>query len=190
MPNPISQSKSRKNLGLAALEALGRLAGGWSADNPAVVLSDRPKDDKLLELNPKTPESILEDFVAMHLILSVGQCTAQLRNLAFFLSTGPLLLVLMMTSYPFQPQRFLLTCLTSVIVLIVGGVLWVYIQLDRDEFLSRVSHTPPNRVTLDGKFFTSSAAIAIPLIGLIVAQFPYLADTFNDWLAPVMRAFK
>ena len=132
----------------------------------------------------------VEDLLALELVNFVGECTVHLRNLAGFLAIGPLLLLLAATSYPFQPQRFLLVSIWGVLLAVAGGVLWTYIQMERNEVLSRVSKTSPDRVSLNWTFLTQAAAILVPLLGAVLTQFPFASDSFNQWLDPVVRILK
>ena len=93
-------------------------------------------------------------------------------------------------SYPFQPQRFLQVCIWTILFMVVGGVVWVYIRMEKNEFISRLSRTAPNQVTLDRTFLGNILAFVIPLGGVVLAQFPFFSDSLNQWLEPITRVLK
>lgn len=131
-----------------------------------------------------------EDLVALECVAYVSECAAHLRNLATLLGLVPVLLLLTVMVYPFQPRRFLILALGSLLLAVVAGVIYVYVQIDRNEILSRVSGMTPNRVDIDRTFLTNILTFLVPLIGLIVAQFPSFSDTLNQWVGPLFRSLK
>ena len=132
----------------------------------------------------------LEDLLALQLVNFLSECTIHLKNQAAFLAIGPILLLLAASSYPFQPQRFLVVSIWTLLIAVSAGVLWAYVQMERNEVLSRISKTPPDRVSFNWTFLTQSTAILIPLLGAVIAQFPFVSDTFNQWLDPLVRTMK
>ena len=119
-----------------------------------------------------------------------SECTVQLKNLAQFLAAGPLLLLLAVSSYPFQPQRFLVITAWALLIAVSAGLLWTYIQMEHNEVLSRVSKTPPDKVTWSWSFVTQIMTVIVPLLGAILTQFPYVSDAINQWLQPILRVLK
>jgi hypothetical protein len=83
-----------------------------------------------------------------------------------------------------------LVWLWAILVTVVGCVLWVYIQMERDEILSRVSKTSPNGVQIDRTFLTNTLAFVLPLLAAILTQFPFVSDTINQWIEPITRIVK
>jgi hypothetical protein len=150
------------------------------------------EDDTKEKAKPE-PESVVtmaEDLLAMEFLGIVSQYAAHLRNLATFLALAPLLLVWAVMSYPFIPQQYMLVYLWGAWATIVTGVVYVYIQMDRDAFLSHVSRTRPNHVTFDATFFTSILALVVPILGVILTQFPFISDSLNQWLGPILRVLR
>ena len=87
---------------------------------------------------------------------------------------SPLLLLLAITVYPFQPQRMLSIVVSAAIVLAALGLAsWVFIQIDRDPVCcSRISRTTPNVASFDLSLATKLLPMLVPIIGLILATFP------------------
>jgi hypothetical protein len=65
----------------------------------------------------------------------------------------------------------------------------VYAGLDRDSTLSHITNTVPG--TLGSAFwFRIASFVGVPALGLIVAQFPEIADFVVSWVQPSMNAMK
>ncbi len=131
-----------------------------------------------------------EGLIALEVVMLAGQCSVHLKNITYYLAVAPILLLMSVGSYPFQPQRFLQVCLWAILLAVVAGVVWVYVRMERDELLSRVSKTNPNKVQFDRTFLTHILAFIIPLVGIALAQFPYVSDMLNQWLAPISGVLK
>jgi hypothetical protein len=131
-----------------------------------------------------------EDLMALQVVAYVSQTTVQLRTLAYYLAVSPVVLLIAIGSYPFQPQRFLQVCIWTILFLVVGGVISVYVWMEKNEFISRVSRTTPNQVSLDRTFLSNILAFVIPLAGVALTQFPFLSDSLNQFLEPITRVLK
>jgi hypothetical protein len=75
------------------------------------------------------------------------------------------------------------------LIAVAAGVVWVYVQMECDDVLSRVAKTP-NRVSLNATFLTHIVAIMIPLAGAVLTQFPSISDSLNQFLEPILRVLK
>jgi hypothetical protein len=96
-----------------------------------------------------------------------------MRNLLTCVTAGGLLLLVTISSYPFEPRQFLMLSLWSFILSVVVSVTIVLVQMDGDEVFSRVGGTTPHQFTWDRTF--SSALFThgvLPVAGLLAAQFP------------------
>jgi hypothetical protein len=152
--------------------------------DPADVATTRPAS----ELDEWVEAA--EDLIALQIIAFVSQCSVHLKALAIYLGIAPVLLLIAVGSYPFQPQRFLEVCIWGLVVLVLGGVVSVYILMEKNEFLSRVSKTAPNRVTVDRTFMANVLAFVIPIAGVVLAKFPFVSDSLNLLLEPIGRVIK
>jgi hypothetical protein len=133
---------------------------------------------------------LAEDYVLISLIFHLRRFAPPLRKLASFLMTSPVILLLAITIYPFQPQR-MLTMLIWILVLGAASLsIWIFIQIDRDPFVSRVSNTTPNAVNFDVSFISSLMPLLVPVLGLILTVFPDLQFFMRSVLEPVARAIK
>ncbi|HKB35633.1 MAG TPA: hypothetical protein VKD72_04210, partial [Gemmataceae bacterium] len=159
--------------------------GEYPVRLPPARISDPPPDEDV-----KRWLRMLEDFVAMQSVPFLCQFFAPLRNLVNFLLLVPLLLLLAVASYPFQPQRLLLVFLITLLLLAVVQVVTVLIQMDRDEVLSRISRTTPNRVTFDLPFLTSLLTYTAPVLAIVMAVFGEVGGLVGSWFEPIARTLK
>ena len=133
---------------------------------------------------------LAEDYVLISLVFHLRRFAPPIRKLATFLMTSPVILLLAITLYPFQPQR-MLTMLIWILVLGAASLsIWIFIQIDRDPFVSRVSNTTPNSVNFDVSFISSLMPLLVPVLGLILTVFPDLSFFMRSVLEPVARAIK
>jgi hypothetical protein len=78
----------------------------------------------------------------------------------------------------------------SFILLVVVTVIVVFVQIDRDEFASRVSKTRANSVTHDREFLTNVIKYLVPVLGLLLAQFSGVAYWINSLFEPLGRVLR
>src|SRR5207237_1598625 len=97
----------------------------------------------------------------------------QMQNLIVFVTMGLVLMLLAVTSYSFQPRNLLLLFNWSIILSAVALTLVVFVQMDRDKFLSTLSNTEPGQVTWNRDFISKVAVHGVlPILALLSAQFP------------------
>jgi hypothetical protein len=109
-----------------------------------------------------------------------AQCVAflvhvffQLKNLIWFLYAGFLLMLVAVSSYPFEPRESILWFNWVVIIVTVVSTMMVFVQMNRDNVLSHLSDTAPGRLNWTREFITKVLVYgAIPILALLSAQFP------------------
>jgi hypothetical protein len=132
----------------------------------------------------------VEDLFALRAVAFISQGAIHLKNVATYLAVAPVLLLLAISSYPLEPQRFMVVMMWVVLLVVVVTGVTVVIQMERNEFLSRVSRTRPNKIALDPTFFTNILAFILPLLIATLAQFPFVSDTILQWLEPITRVLR
>lgn len=130
---------------------------------------------------------VAEDFVAVAVVFYVSQYFVQLRNLVWSMVVSASLLVLAATSYPFHPEGFLLFFLLALLGAIVVSIVYVLVQINRDELISRISKTTPNRFTPDADFLGSVGTYVLPVVAILVIQ---LTGTFRFLVEPLVRMLR
>ena len=72
----------------------------------------------------------------------------------------------------------------------LGLASWVFIQIDRDPFVSRISRTTPNVASFDLSLATKLLPMLVPVIGLVLAAFPDASFWLRGLLDPIGQALK
>jgi len=130
---------------------------------------------------------LAEGLVATQAVIYVSQFFVQIRNLVMAVMACSTLLLLAATSYPFHPERLLLMCLLGLMGSGLLAVVYVLVQMNRDEVVSRMSRTTPGRLSLDAGLIGSFLTYVVPVLGILAAQF---SGSFR-WLAePILRVMK
>jgi hypothetical protein len=128
-----------------------------------------------------------EDFVALVIVRYLGQFIVQLRTLLTSLTLGSLLLVLAASVYPFFPQHQLLLFLTILAGATAAAIVWFLVQLNRDELISRISRSTPNRFTPDLSFVQAAAAYVLPIVAGLMIQFPIITSGIRSLIDPLFH---
>ncbi|HEY7424537.1 MAG TPA: hypothetical protein VH682_09940 [Gemmataceae bacterium] len=131
--------------------------------------------------------ALAEDLVAIQIVVYLSQFFIQMRNLIWSMILCGTLLLLGSTSYPFQPERLLVTLLLTLIGAILAGIVYVLVQMSRNELLSRIARTPLHRFSLDGEFVSSIFTYVVPLGTIVVLQ---MSGAFRFLLEPLVRMLR
>ena len=153
------------------------------------------KTSLFFDANPKSgpdkavPEETRkrEQFVALVYVNFLVTVLLRMRTIIVTIAGLYILLPLSLSLYPVEPKvilRALLIILFFVIVTVVGIV---YGQMHKDSVLSCLTDTTPGELGTD--FYLKMASfIVLPLISLLVSQFPDVNSFLFSWLQPAMQA--
>jgi hypothetical protein len=170
--------------------------GGEPASGSAALESDGPASSGHRRAQNPVQDPLIvwmqsvEDLVALRVVAFISQGAVHLRNLGAYLAVAPALLLLAISSYPLAPQRFMIVLMWAVLLLVVVTGVTVVIQMERNEFLSRVSRTKPDKIAFDPTFVMNVLAFVLPLLIATLAQFPFVSDTILQWLEPITRVLR
>lgn len=134
---------------------------------------------------------LLEDFIAVQVVAYIDRLFPHLRNALVFSTLGMLVMLLSISTYPFQPEHFLLMLVWFMIFTIAGLTFFVLIQMNRDEVLSRVAKSEPGKLSWDRRFMAQLLVyVAVPVVSLLAAQFPAVHQSVFFWLEPALKILK
>jgi len=133
---------------------------------------------------------LAEDFIAIEVVAYLSRFFVQLKFLARCLVWGPLLAILAIVSYPFHPQRLLLLVAGFFIVAVAAAGIWVFIRIEKNEVVSRILKTTPNRLNFSWEFIRSVTLALVPLLGLLAAASSDLSNLLHTLLDPLYGMFK
>jgi hypothetical protein len=161
-----------------------RLEQFWSCRDVA-----REQDGEKPVVRDKSLESDAELFIVMQLTHLIRQVFAHIQNLLTFVVLMALLLLWALNSYPFQPHRLIVVFSYAMVLWIVVSFVIMFVKFNRDEVLSRLAGTTPNRFTWDRSFVMPLITYAvIPLMSLAAVQFPYVSQSLFSWIGLLQRA--
>jgi MFS-type transporter involved in bile tolerance (Atg22 family) len=126
---------------------------------------------------------LAQGAVATQVAIYLSQFFVQLRDLVWSMIVCSVLLLLAATSYPFQPDRLILSLMVTLVGGVVAAVCYVLVQMNRDELLSRISGTTPNRFNLDTEFLGSFITYIVPALGVVTLQ---LTGAFRFLFEPIL----
>jgi hypothetical protein len=135
--------------------------------------------------NPAHKELIehAEHFLAMRVVTFLFHIFFHLKNLLGFVFIGLLLMLLAVTSYPFQPREWILWLNWTLILAAVFVTIIFFIQMNRNSILSHLTQTTPGRLDWNGEFITRLLVYgAAPVLALLSAQFPDTLRQIVSWL--------
>ncbi len=189
----------QKSIGYTAAAALTYLQPKWwekeglilcelgsSADVKAPSDDDKSKDENV---TVSLPTRLAERFVALVYLNFILTILLRMRTLAVSAGGLYIFLLLSVNSYPFEPRialRSLAILMLMVIVIVVG---YVFAQVHRDSILSLVTQTKPGELGIEF-WLRMGSFVALPLISLLVSQFPTLNNALFSWLEPAVSALK
>ncbi|MDQ6829271.1 MAG: hypothetical protein M3081_10440 [Gemmatimonadota bacterium] len=172
---------SPKELGAEIAQLLVALRERW---NPTKIEAD-PEQEKRRE----AITTAAEDLVVPFLIDYIEWVFRHLRALAFFLATAIVATTILLWSYPFLPESGIRLAFIALVVVCVGAMLFVLTEINRDDVLSRITHTDLGAVTWDANFILNLILFGVvPLLTLLGAQFPAIGDFLFSWVTPALRA--
>jgi hypothetical protein len=128
------------------------------------------------------------EAVGLLLLASYGR--AHLHNFLTFVTTAGFLLIVMSTSYPFKLLHSADILTWLVVLTIVAVALFVLVEMNRDEILSRIAGTTPGRVSMDRAFFrTILIHVGLPLLGIAATRFSTVGVVFERFVKPLLQLF-
>jgi hypothetical protein len=170
------------------------LQARWTSEKgPEPPEGSAPEDGKVEEKR-KRPElpydtRTAEEFVCLVYVNFILTVLTRMRTLVMAVAGMFVFLVLSISSYPFEPKQALRSLMVLLLVIIAGFVTVVYAQMHRDPTLSRLTDTKPGELGLD--FWLRLAGFgAVPLLSILVAQYPELNSFLFSWLQPALQAMK
>ena len=100
-----------------------------------------------------------------------------------------MLVLLAINSYPFQPRSQLLLLSWLLNAFVAGTAIYIFVKINRDEVLSRMSVGGAGVITWDSSFVASLlVCVAAPILAVLAMQFPEWQDYFSS-TGSLLRSF-
>lgn len=133
-------------------------------------------------------EEEIETYLAIRVVAWLRYVFAHLRYTLVSATICGLTLLVAVSSYAFQPKRFLSFGIWMALLLASVLTLRAFVQMDRNGALSAISGTDAGKVSLDRTFFSNLFTYGgIPVLGIVLTQFPAMGQVFGGWLGPLLR---
>lgn len=129
-------------------------------------------------------------YVTTCVALVLNRHVRQVRYFVSGMTGAAVALLLAVVLYAFQPHRLFLTCIWGLVGAGALSSLVVYLDLERNALLSRISRTP-SRVVLDTSLVLRVLTwVVLPLLSVAAVQYPQLGNTIFSWIEPFTRVLR
>jgi len=145
------------------------------------------------KVEPKTEGQLAllaNEFVALPYLMYIRYALLQLRNLLTFVGVAFVLGLLSINSYPFQSHHIMGWVTTAVFVVIGFAIARVFVQMDRDALLSRLTNTKAGKVDKTGLILRLATVGLVPALTVLSTQFPSVGRFLFSWLQPTLEALR
>jgi hypothetical protein len=164
----------------------------WFAERESLNLADGDNEDKQKEHLPLSDIPAVrlgEEFICLVYVGYLQNILARMRTMVLSMAGVFVTIALALAFYPYTPRPLLALSLLMLLLVVGVAVTIVYAGLDRDSTLSHITNTTPG--TLGSAFWVRIVSfVGVPALGLVVAQFPEIADFVVSWVQPGMNAMK
>ncbi len=167
----------------------GAADGGIPQELRAIAMAVARAEVRPPEAPKRLPEwvRLAEDLLAMFVLRWLGASLAQVWTLIGFLVVGSLALLLAISSYPFPFQERLLLGMAVLMGTLAFMILMIVVGFNRDEMISRLSNTSPNRLKFDHQLVGSLLTYIVPLVGALAALSIDATATLRTLFDPILR---
>jgi hypothetical protein len=155
------RSQAHGLLSQASLIVVHLLKPHWSSRTAA------PRNDK------QNWFVLAEYFLAGRTAVFIHHLFLHLQNILFSVMAGLLLMLLAVSSYPFQPGDQLLLFNWAIILTVVVLSVLILVQINRNSIISLLAGINPGEVSWNQEFIMKLVIYGlVPILALIGAQFP------------------
>jgi hypothetical protein len=204
LPRLVALGTAVTLLGVAHMWLLWRRLGSWLEE-----LADGPLHEALGKLKKEASHLVgvgttmriasahgLEvlqrktgrEHEALRSVFAIGAAVTRLRGVWIRVSISTLLFLVTISVYPIHPHKQILVLGWFVVGSVVAATVWLFVEMSRNPALSLLSDTPPGEVTWNADFVQKLLTYAaLPLLGLITAQFPDVASAVFSFVGPILQ---
>jgi hypothetical protein len=138
----------------------------------------------------ETERNERSQFAAIPLVLLVRMVVARMWDNLAFVAAAVGLTAATLWAYHLQMKDALISLVWCDVIAAVVVVLYVFVDMERNELLSHITSTKPGEIAWNRGDFAIKLLVygLIPLAGLFATQFPNLSGTVMRWLEPVQKA--
>jgi hypothetical protein len=149
--------------------------GGKTSPNDALPLSEDESTRRA------------EEFVCLIYVGYLQNLLGRMRTMVLSILGLFAGLAFSLAFYPYTPRPTIAIALLVLLLVLGSVVALVYAGLARDATLSHITNTVPGQLGL-GFWVRFASFIGVPVIGLLVAQFPAITEFVTSWVRPSLNA--
>lgn len=154
-----------------------------------VEKGEKSSSTPVLPLSENEPVRHAEEFVSLIYVGYLQNMLARMRTMVLSVIGVLAAFAFSLAFYPFIPRPTITVTLLMLVGALGSAVAAVYAGLDRDATLSQITNTEPGKLGL-GFWVRYGSFIGVPILGLLVSQFPAITDFVTSWLEPSLNAVK
>jgi hypothetical protein len=129
-----------------------------------------------------------DEHEALRAVFATGAAVTRLRAAWMRVSISTLLFLATISVYPIHPHKQILVLGWFVVGSVVAATMWLFVEMSRNPALSLLGGTAPGEVTWNADFVQKLLTFAaLPVLGLITAQFPDVAGSLFSFLGPILQ---
>jgi hypothetical protein len=162
----------------ATTAKLRKLHADHPRELPTAELYQRADDDEL-----QVWLRLAEELVAAQSTVFFHEVLDRLRRLLTSATVTMVLLLVGLSSYPFERQPMLLFVIQSSVVAMVVGTIWVMAGMENSEVLARIRKLDAGKVTWNRAFIIRIALFGLlPMLSVVATQLPAVGSAVFSWL--------
>jgi len=164
----------------------------WLSETDSLdLLKDGEKADSNFAppLSKDGPTCHAEEFVCLIYVGYLQNLLGRMRTIVLSIVAVLAGFAFSLAFYPYVPRPTLAIVLLMLLVGLGSSVALVYAGMERDSTLSHITNTEPGKLGM-GFWLRYGSFIGVPILGLLVAQFPAITDFVTSWIEPGLNAAK
>ncbi len=161
----------------------------WSNEGFGCPRTHDAEDGELEIAAGEEQRKLAEEFVALRLLMYIRHVLREMRSLLWFIVADFVLVVLALSSYPFQSSRLVSVLCVGSLVILGSAISMMFAQMERDAVLSELSTGTPNEI--GRPFYMRLVSFGtLPLITVLATQFPAISGLLSQWVQPAIEALR
>jgi hypothetical protein len=164
----------------------------WSTETRSMVVREdggKADSNAVLPLSDDEATRHAEEFVCLIYVGYLQNLLARMRTMVLSIIGVVAAFAFSLAFYPYVPRPTITVTLLMLVAVLGAAVALVYAGLERDSTLSHITNTEPGKLGL-GFWVRFGSFIGVPVVGLLVAQFPAITDFVTSWIEPSLNAAK
>jgi hypothetical protein len=131
---------------------------------------------------------LAEEVVAVRVVQYIASVLQEIKRIAAFLLISLVATSLLIASYWFQSESMVTLMFMMILFGTVGSLVYVSVEMNREELLSRAIGTDPGKVNWSIGFIVNLTLIGVvPILLAVSSQFPTVRSALFAWVEPLLR---